>query len=336
MAAKKTKQPIRSTKPAKKAATAKKTAVDKKKHATTKKRRLNLNLRTRRSVRKTQKQEAQKTRRKLTGSFRLFRDSASLVWQHWRLFGGLTIIYVVLSLTLVGGLGGGLNIEELRADLGEELGRFTSSITLFSVLVGSVGSVSTERGAAYQTVVVIVMSLAIIWALRQVMAGEKIGLRDTFYKGMYPLATFTLVLLVMGLQLIPLIVAGFLYSVVYGGGLAVGPFEMILWAIPLLLMIIWSTRMVTSSIFALYIVTLPDMKPLAALRSARKLVRFRRLTILLKLLALLCILLILGAAIVIPLIMFIPAVVVWLFVLLSMVGFIVAHAYIYHLYRELL
>lgn len=294
------------------------------------------NLRERRTTRKAQKNKLLTNRHKLTGSFRLFRDSTSLVWQHWRLFGGLTLVYIVLTLTLVGGLGGSLNIDDLRTDLGEELGRFTSSITLFGVLVGSVGSVSTERGAAYQTVVVIVMSLAIIWALRQIMAGEKIGVRDAFYKGLYPLAPFTLVLLAIGLQLIPLLIAGFLYSVVYGGGLAVGPVEIVLWIVPLVLLIAWSGRMVTSSIFALYIVTLPDMRPMAALRSARKLVRFRRWTIIRKLLALLFILLVLGAGLVIPLIMFVPVIVVWLFAVLSMVGFIIAHTYLYNLYRELL
>ncbi len=41
---------------------------------------------------------------------------------------------------------------------------------------------------------------------------------------------------------------------------------------------------VKSSLFALYIVTLPDMTPMKALRSARELARYRRWTVLRKIL----------------------------------------------------
>ncbi len=322
----------KTTKPAK---TTAHTSAEKDVAPTDSKRKFAPKLKLRRKDRKQAKQP-KPTYRKLTGSFRLFRDSMSLVWQHWKLFAGITLVYIVLSLTLIGGLGGGLDIQGLREDLGSELGNFGSSITLFGVLVGSVGSTTSEQGAAYQTVVVVIISLAVIWALRQLMAGEKIGLRDVFYKGMYPLVPFVLVLLVMGVQLIPLMVAGFLYSAVFVGGLAVGAIEMLLWMVPIVLLIAWSVRMTAASLFALYIVTLPDMRPLAALRSAKKLVHYRRLAIIRKLLALLVILVVLGALITIPLIMLVPFLVVWVFVVLSMLGLIVAHTYIYNLYRELL
>ena len=54
--------------------------------------------------------------------------------------------------------------------------------------------------------------------------------------------------------------------------------------------------------FALYIVTLPDMTPMKALRSARELVRYRRWTVLRKVLFLPLMLLVVAAIIMVPII----------------------------------
>ncbi len=94
--------------------------------------------------------------------------------------------------------------------------------------------------------------------------------------------------------------------------------------------------MISSSIFALYIVTLPDMTPLKALRSARELVKGRRWAVILRLLSLPVILLIVAAIIMVPIIIVLTPVAQWVFFLLTMFTLVAVHAYMYTLYRELL
>jgi hypothetical protein len=94
--------------------------------------------------------------------------------------------------------------------------------------------------------------------------------------------------------------------------------------------------MVTSSVFALYIVTLPNVTPMAALRSARDLVLHRRWLIMRKVLFLPVALLVIAAIIMVPVIILSPAVAEWLFFGLSMLALAVVHSYMYGLYRELI
>lgn len=278
----------------------------------------------------------------LIGGFRLFKESISLLWQQKRLFIWLAVIVFVLNTIFVRGVASGSSITDLKGVLDSifttTAGHITTSLTLFSVLLTGTSRAQTETGALYQGILLIIASLAFIWAIRQSMAEKKkrIRIRDAFYKGMYPLVPFLTVLVVMGLQLIPLSVGNFLYGTAITGGLAVTLVEKVLWLILIGLLIILSLYMLTSSVFALYIVTLADIDPMQALRSARELVRFRRWTIMRKLLVLPFCLLVIGGAIIMPLIVVAPALAEWVFYLLSTVALLVVHSYVYHLYRKLL
>lgn len=285
--------------------------------------------------RRTRKAEAQQSHNKITGSFRLFRDALSLLRQYWKLLGGIILIYFVLSLILVGA---STNITTLRDNLVETSpapGQLGISLILFTELIGSGGS-SSESGSVYQAVLAIVVSLAVIWALRQLLAGHKVTIRDSFYKGMYPFVPTLLVLLVIGLQLLPMMIGSFLYNVMFVGGIAVTIIEQALSAVVIFLLVLLSLYWVTSSLFAFYVATLPDMRPMRALRSARELVRFRRWTIMRKLLFLPLALLIVGAVITVPLLWIWAPMAQWVFMLLAMAGLVFAHIYVYSLYRELL
>lgn len=277
---------------------------------------------------------------KLTGAFRLLGRAFTLIQQHWRLFLGITLVYGVLTIVLVRGIGGGIDLgslkSSLRGGLGGNYSDLATGAALFSYLLGSAGSSTTPAGGTYQTLLTILMSLVVIWALRQVLANKSIRVRDAFYRGVYPLIPFILVLLVIGLQLIPLGVGNWLYSTVVGNGIAITGLERLLWALIFFLLALLSLYMICSSLFALYIVTLPDMTPMKALRSARQLVRHRRFLVLRKILFLPLALLVLGGVLMIPLILFATAIAQWVFFGLTMAVLIVVHAYMYTLYRELL
>ena len=87
--------------------------------------------------------------------------------------------------------------------------------------------------------------------------------------------------------------------------------------------------MLCSSLFALYIVTLPDMTPLKALRSARQLVRYRRPLVFRKLLYLPVALLVIASVIMIPVIALIAPAAPWVLFVLAIGALITAHTYMY-------
>lgn len=277
----------------------------------------------------------------VSGAPRLFAKSMGHLKTHWRLFGGIVTVYLLLTVVLVKGLGiSSNNVPELKATLQDAFqgsgGQLTTGFTLFGLLLGTSGSVSSDVAGAYQSILLIIVSLVLIWALRQTMANATVGVKESFYKGLYPLIPFLLVLLVIGLQFIPLLIGNFLYSTVFGYGLAVTSPEKVVWLIIFALLALLTLYMVSSSIFAAYIVTLPDVTPIQALRSARELVRHRRWSIARKILFLPLILVIGAAVIMIPVIMFITPLSEWVFFLLSMAALAIIHSYMYHLYRELL
>ena len=94
--------------------------------------------------------------------------------------------------------------------------------------------------------------------------------------------------------------------------------------------------MITASIFAMYIVTLPDMTPIKALKSARGLVQYRRWEVMRKLLFLPIITVIIGVILLVPIVMFLTPVAEPVFLVFSSSLIVLAHAYVYGLYKELL
>lgn len=249
-------------------------------------------------------------------------------------------MYGLLNVVLAQGLASGSNTSELKSVLDELItGNFdflVTGLTIFVSMVGSAGNTSNETAGAYQVFLALIGSLAIIWALRQTTAGIVPRVREAFYRGMYPLVPFILVLLVIGLQMIPLLIGAMLYNLVVSQGIAVYFAEKLAWGLLYAASALLTFYMITSSVFALYIATLPDMTPMKALRSARELVRFRRWTVLRKVLALPVILLVVAAVIMLPIIIVLTPLAQYVFFLLTMFALVGVHAYMYTLYRELL
>ncbi|HET7320466.1 MAG TPA: hypothetical protein VFI84_02675 [Candidatus Saccharimonadales bacterium] len=276
---------------------------------------------------------------KLPNVWGLTKQAGRVLWQHKKLFIGITLVYGLLNLVLVQGLASNTDVTSLKSTLNSaftgHLRELTSSLTVFVVLVGSAGNGSSNTAGAYQLFLVLITSLAVIWALRHVLAGEAVRVRDTYYRGMYPLIPFILVLCVIGLQLLPLIIGTGLYSLVVSNGISVGG-EIVFWALLAIALSALSIYWLCYSLFALYIVTLPDMTPLKALRSARELVRYRRAQIVRKVLWLPLVLLVVAAIIMLPIIIWLTALAQWVFFLLTMFSVVAIHTYMYLLYRELL
>lgn len=276
----------------------------------------------------------------MPGFIWLFRQTFSLIRSHKRLFLGITLVHAVLTFVFVQGLGSTFDLAEVKSEIeelfGEQASRATTAVTLFGYLIGSASSQASDIAGAYQMFFMLITSLAVIWAVRQVQASVRVSVKDSFYKGIYPLVPFLLILVVIGLQFIPFLLGNLIYSTVIANGLAVLTIEKIVWLLFFGLLALLSAYMVTSSIFALYIVTLPEMTPMKALRSAREIVLHRRLSVGIRILILPIVLGVLTAIVFIPLIILAAGLVQPLFLLALSFGLVISHIYMYSLYRSLL
>ncbi len=257
----------------------------------------------------------------------------SLLWRHKKLFAGIVLIYAVASLILVQG-NNSIDIQSLKNNLSSTFKEQGSEVATSLSIVGYL--LSSSAGSAYQIVLLIIVSLACIWALRQVTADHKVRARDAYYRGMSPLVPFVLVLAVAVVQLIPLALGATAYNIITTYGVVSGPVEITIWIAAAIFLTVWSVYMVLPTLISLYLVTLPDMTPRQALRSARRLARFRRWDIIRKLLLLIVVLLLILSLLMVPIIMFVASLAGWIFFVLSLFLILFIHAYIYSLYRELL
>ncbi len=287
------------------------------------------------------KKRAVRTSEPVAGSFRLLKRSLKQFWQNKRIFGLLLVVYLGLFLLLVKGLATNFQLGETRAQLeeaaGGELGTFEMGAALFGTLIGTSGSTTSDSAGVYQTILFVIMSLAVIWVLRQTFDTQKpITLAESFYKSMSPLVPYVLVWLVVLIQLLPALIGTFLYSIVVSNGIAVGTVEQVLWLVFLLVLIGVSIFLVSSSIFATYIVTLPGMRPMTALKKARSLVKFRRFLIIRRLIVLPIILILFLTLLFFPLVLYAAVIAEVLFLVVSLLLLFVSHAYVYSLYREMM
>lgn len=271
---------------------------------------------------------------------KLLRAALGHVGANKRLFLGIIAVQIVFTLIFVTGFSifeG--RLQETR-DITEEVFGEQSALVIGTTLLGTLVTSGTgetgEASSLYGLLLLLVSGLAIIWSLRQTHAHEKPKLKDAYYSGMYPIIPFLLVLLVILLQLIPLIIGNTIYGLVVSSGIAVTGLEQFIWLLVFIGLGLLSLYMITSSIFALYIVTLPNVTPMQALRSARQLVLHRRMLVVRKILFLPVVLFIAAVAIMLPLIIYVTPVAEPVFFVLGNIGILLAHAYMYELYRKLL
>lgn len=275
----------------------------------------------------------------LPGSFRLLYDACMLVKNNWQVFLGIALVYALLNALLIQGLNAAADLGTLKHTLNQipgSGGQLANGFSLYTSLLGASGTSLSPTAGAYQFVLAVVVSLAVIWSLRQVHAGYDIRIRDGFYRGMYPFVTFLLVLLMVVVQLLPLALGMGVYSIIMNNGIAVSPGEQFTFLLLFLGLALISLYLLCSSLFALYIVTLPDVSPMSALRSARELVAGRRWTILRKIVFLPLALLFLSAIVLVPVALFATPLATWIFTALAAVLLVIVHTYMYNLYRSLL
>lgn len=300
-------------------------------------------VRRRKPTRKQAKHMARQEARSLPtplNSFRLSWQVCKVLARYWKQLGGILLVYLILNIIFASGISSiSSTVNSIKSDfknLGDQAHPILAGTTGFLVLVSSAGSSSSSTGSVLQACLIIIESLAIIWALRQLLAGKKITIKQAYYNATGQLVPFLIVGLVIFIQLLPVTIGFYaLSSIASALGIINGLWSFI-FIILAAILAAWSFYMLSSSVFALYIVTLPDMKPRDALRSARNLVRFRRWLVLRRLLFLPIVILAAMAVIMIPLIVYATPAAAPVFYVLGVLSLLFAHSYLFSLYRGLL
>jgi len=275
---------------------------------------------------------------KLPNVFKLSRQTIQIAVQNKRFFLSFVVLYAVLSFILVQS-GSGLNaVQQAKELIGGQFGSLSTSLLVYANLIGVSAQFSNQLTGLYQFSLVLIFSLAFIYGLRHMYGkrDQKVGVKDSLYKGMTPLVPILLVLLVLVLELLPLSLGSSLYATVVGNGLAIIVLERVAWLLLLILLALLSLYLLSGSLFALFIVTLPDMTPMRALRSSRELVRHRRLEVIRKIVFVPLVMIVALAIVVVPFIAWLPSVAQVVFYVASAVVFPLILTYMYNLYRSML
>jgi hypothetical protein len=153
---------------------------------------------------------------------------------------------------------------------------------------------------------------------------------------MYPIIQFFLVLLLIAVELLPFLIGAVIFATVTTGGISSSGLEDFFWGLLFILLATTSLYLICSSLVALYIVTLPEMTPMKAIRSARALVKSRRWLVIRKILFLPLALFIVTGLIMMPFLLGLTVIAGWVFFVLSVIVIAVMNSYMYALYRELI
>ena len=248
----------------------------------------------------------------LPGNISFTYQVTNTLWKYKSTFLLLAAVYVLLYALLVGVQSQDtytVLTDTLKETSGEALSGNWGAIGQASLLFLTIASfgVSAEASEAQQifSVLIFLMAwLATVWLLRNLLAGHKVKLRDGLYNSGAPLFAMVCISLIIAVQLIPVAVATIGYSAAESTGLleAGGAGAMLFWLGAALLAVL-SLYWITSSLFAMVIVTLPGMYPYQAIRMAGDLMLGRRIKILLRWLWMALVVVLTWAVVMIPIIL---------------------------------
>lgn len=249
---------------------------------------------------------------KLPGYWAFTNEVRVLLWKNKKLFLLLILAYAVLT-TLIVGIASQATYTEYTDALKESGSKLfggewwqvgQAGILLSAGVLGTLNETPGDVERLLALFLGIMIWLTTVWLLRAILAGKKPRLRDGIYSAGAPLISTLLVFAVAVIQLLPVALAAIAYGAASASGLiAEGIESMIFWAFEVLLLTL-SIYWMSSTFFALIIITLPGMYPMQAFKAAGDLVIGRRVRILLRFLWLFFLLFVGWGVVMIPLIFF--------------------------------
>lgn len=227
----------------------------------------------------------------LPGFFKFNNQVISFILKNRKIFLSL-VLFSSISAFLLFGMSSQENYSKLVDTMASTSGDFFDSAfgkvesagILFAVAVsGGISPEITEAQQIFAVIVMLITWLTTVWLSRNILAGNKVKLRDGLYSAGSPIiATLCLVMLAF-VQLIPVGIAGFGYSAAAATGLLNGGVEAMMFWMAAAMLTLLSLSWLTSTFFALIIITIPGVYPMKALSVAKSLVFGRRIRIMMRL-----------------------------------------------------
>ena len=244
----------------------------------------------------------------LPGYISFTHEVNKTLWKYRKTFGLLTLIHIVLYALLVG-LGSqevyntlSDTVSEASSDVAEEgLGAISQAFVIFtSITTSGLREPLTDAQQGLAVFLMAMVWLTTVWILRNALAGHKVRLRDGLYSSGAPLFATIIMILVLVIQAIPIIIASVGYSAASSSGLLTGGVEAMLFWLAAGLLGVLSIFWMTSTLFAMVIITLPGMYPMRALSLAGDMVTGRRVRVLLRWLWMIFVVAMIWVAIMLP------------------------------------
>jgi len=247
----------------------------------------------------------------LPGNISFSTEVTRTLWRHKKTFMLLALVYAVVYLVLIG-----LQSQENYSALSSAITDTDSD--LFAGDWGAVGQAGllfvsifsfgidpsfTEAQQIFSVLIFLLIWLTTVWLLRNILAGHRVRLRDGLYNSGAPLFSTMLVALLIAVQLIPVLIAVIGYGAAVSSGLLEGGVAAMMFWLCAGLLVVLSLYWITSTLFAMIIVTLPGMYPYKAIRTAGDIMQGRRIKLLLRWIWMILSVLVAGIVVMIPIIL---------------------------------
>lgn len=245
-----------------------------------------LERRPHRSFRRTRRRDYKQSL-DLPKSITFVKEVHKTLWRERRTFLLMAIVFTLLYIVMVGFIA-----QDEYTALSDTLKQTSSDVltgTFGSIeqagvlLLSLVGSATSSYGDEAQQVMsgllFLLLWLSVVWFLRNRLAGGKAKLRDALYNSGAPLMSTLMVMVLIAIQTIPLAIAVIGYYAAASSGLLDSGIPAMLFWIGAALLAVLTFYWVSSSIFAMAIVTLPGVYPYKAIKSAGDIVLGRRVRI---------------------------------------------------------
>lgn len=270
----------------------------------------------------------------------LIADTFRFLWRNKKIFIGLFLVhciayYIVVRAPVQPDVG---NIQKAITDTVKQnnlsINSVQGSVVTLGAVVSSTGS--TQQNAAVAVGVLFMISLAYIWALRQLHNNNKINVRDALYQGMTPAIPTAFVAALVVFELLPFAFASFVYTLARTSGVFVTGFEDLAFFTVTMLLGVLTFYWMTSGIIAVYMAALPGVYPVYAMHSAKKLVHFRRTQVFRRIIALPLMLAVLYLIMLLLSIKLLPSKTFIIAEVFQLMMVPIVHTYLYKLYRSML
>lgn len=246
-----------------------------------------LSRRPHRSFRPTKRRDYRK-KIQIPGYLNLTKSTHEIIWKRKKLFGGLLLIYALISAIFIGMASQDLfnTLSDLLKDTGSKVsgGDFGALGQAGILAITTVAGGATQNLSELQQVMALFFGIYIwlttVWILRNILSGNKFKLRDALYNAGSPFIPTLLISLLLIIQLLPFSLALVIFTAAQATGFASGGVEaMMLW-VGTGFLVVLSLYWLSATFFALVIATLPGVYPWQAYKTASDIVTGRRLTLL--------------------------------------------------------